>query len=61
MVAGKKTGKDVDQGKGIVSLIGIDATKNLLESLMKEMYEMVADFSDSRFMDIIEYIGNRKS
>lgn len=59
-LVGKKTGKDVEQGKGIVSLVGIDESKNLLQSLMEEMYVCTKDITDERFVDIIWYIGMRK-
>lgn len=58
-LVGKKTGKDLDQGKGIVSLLGIESSKNLLQSLMEEMYTITSDIHDDRFADMIEYIGKR--
>ena len=39
---GKKVGKDLEAGKGIIACIGIDEAKKILQNLESEMKEIVA-------------------
>ena len=56
---GKKTGKDAQQHKWIVTLIGLEASKKLLADLEREIYILIADMADERFHDIVEFVVYR--
>ena len=38
---GKKIGKDLESGKGIIACVGIEESKKILQNLEKEMKEIV--------------------
>ncbi len=59
LVMGKKVGKDLEAGKGIIACIGIDQSKKILQNLESEMKEIVAWWGDERFLDVIEYVVRR--
>ena len=56
----KKTGKDVDVWKWIVSLIGLDESKAYLEELRVNLLQIVSQIPDPRFWDIVEFVITRK-
>lgn len=60
MILGKKTGKDLELGKGIVSLVGITESKKILQNLKEEMILLVQDLGDARFFDVVEYVVKRE-
>ncbi len=57
---GKKTGKDVSLGKGIVSLVGLSEAKRLLHALEDDMLVITRDLVDSRFGDIVDFVIHRE-
>jgi geranylgeranyl pyrophosphate synthase len=57
---GKAAGKDVDLGKGIVALIGIEKSREMLEELESDMLALIHQFDDPRFVDIVEYVVRRQ-
>lgn len=57
---GKGAGKDVDLGKGIVALIGIEKSREMLHQLECDMLALIHQFDDSRFSDIVEYVVRRE-
>ncbi len=59
-LVGKKVGKDAEIGKGIVSLIGIDATKKMLWNLEQEMILIADTLGNAKFRDIVEYVVRRE-
>ncbi len=56
---GKKVGKDVEIGKWIVALVGLEAAKKLLADLEKSMLAMVEHFDDEKFRDIVQFVVHR--
>jgi len=56
---GKEAGKDVDLGKGIVALIGIEKSREMLAQLESDMLALIHQFDDPRFGDIVEYVVRR--
>lgn len=58
---GKKVWKDVEAGKWIVALMGLDAAKKLLSDLEKNMIAMVEHFDDEKFRDIVQFVVRRVS
>lgn len=57
---GKKVGKDIDAGKGIVSLIGLDASKKLLNQYEEQMMVFASELGDSKFIDIVRFVIRRE-
>ncbi len=60
LIMGKKVGKDLEAGKGIIACIGIEEAKKTLQNLESEMKEIVAWWGDERFCDIVEYVVRRE-
>jgi geranylgeranyl pyrophosphate synthase len=56
---GKWAGKDVDLGKWIVALIGIEKSREMLAQLESDMLTLIHEFDDPRFADIVEYVVRR--
>lgn len=56
---GKAAGKDVALGKWIVSLVGIEQSRELLTQLEHDMLVLIDQFQDTRFRDIVEYVVHR--
>lgn len=56
---GKAAGKDVDLGKWIVALIGIEKSREMLTQLESDMLALIHQFDDPRFADIVEYVVRR--
>ncbi len=59
-MVGKKVGKDAEIGKGMVSLIRIDATKKILWDLEQEMLFIADTFNNAKFRDIVQYVVRRE-
>ena len=59
-VVGKETGKDVARGKGIVALLGIKESKNILSSLERDMQSFFGIFSDEKFRDVVDCVVHRE-
>lgn len=57
----KKTGKDIELGKWIVALIGIEESKNLLKSLEYEMLGITQELRDNRFSQIADFVITREN
>lgn len=57
---GKAAGKDVDLGKWIVALIGIEKSREMLTRLESDMLALIHEFDDPRFVDIVEYVVRRE-
>jgi geranylgeranyl pyrophosphate synthase len=57
---GKAAGKDVALGKWIVSLVGIEKSRELLMQLEHDMLALINQFRDIRFRDIVEYVIHRE-
>ena len=57
---GKCAGKDVDLGKGIVALVGIEKSREILTQLESDMLALIHEFDDPRFADIVEYVVRRE-
>lgn len=60
LIMGKKVGKDLEAGKGIIACIGIDEAKKILQNLESEMKEIVAWWDNERFLDVVEYVIRRE-
>lgn len=58
-LVGKNVGKDISSGKGIVALVGIEASKDLLASYESEMIACVREFKNEKFVDIISFVVKR--
>lgn len=58
-LVGKNVGKDISSGKGIVALVGIEASKDLLASYESEMIECVRELKNEKFVDIISFVVKR--
>lgn len=56
----KTVWKDQDQNKWLVSKFWIDETKKILEEIGIQMDEILQDLEDLRFMEIKEYVMERK-
>ena len=56
---GKEAGKDVALGKGIVSLVGIEQSREILAQLEQDMLALIDQFGDERLGDIVEYVVHR--
>ena len=50
----------MDLGKGIVALIGIEKSREMLHQLESDMLTLIHQFDDSRFADIVEYVVRRE-
>lgn len=59
-VMGKKIGKDLESGKGIIACVGIEESKKILQNLEKEMKEIVDWWDDERLLDVVEYVVGRE-
>lgn len=57
---GKTVGKDLSQKKGIVSYMGIEKTKKLLQELEYGLIDITNNFQTSKFADIVEYVVRRE-
>lgn len=57
---GKAVGKDIANKKGVVSYMGIDRTKKLLQDLEYELIDIAKSFHTSKFIDIVEYVLRRE-
>ncbi|MBP9811738.1 polyprenyl synthetase family protein [Candidatus Gracilibacteria bacterium] len=57
---GKAVGKDITQKKGIVSYMGIEKTKKLLQELEYGLIDITNNFQTSKFGDIVEYVVRRE-
>jgi geranylgeranyl pyrophosphate synthase len=57
---GKAVGKDAAQKKGIVSYMGIEKTKKLLQELEYGLIDITNNFQTSKFADIVEYVVRRE-
>lgn len=57
---GKAVGKDVKNKKGIVSYMGIEKTKKLLQELEYGLIDITNNFQTSKFADIVEYVVRRE-
>lgn len=56
----KKTGKDINVWKWIVSLIGLNESKAYLEELRVSLLQIISHIPDSRFWDIVDFVVMRK-
>jgi geranylgeranyl diphosphate synthase, type II len=57
---GKAVGKDLKDKKGIISSLGIDASKKLLGELEYGLIDITNNFQTSKFADIVEYVVGRE-
>lgn len=57
---GKTAGKDVDLGKWIVALRGIEKSREMLAQLESDMMILIQQLNDPRFSDIVEYVVRRE-
>lgn len=57
---GKAVGKDILKKKGIVSYMGIEKTKKLLQELEYGLIDITNNFQTSKFADIVEYVVKRE-
>ena len=57
---GKKVWKDVKAGKGIVALIGLEASKELLSRYEEEMMTFTRSLRDEKFSDIVTFVVQRQ-
>jgi geranylgeranyl pyrophosphate synthase len=57
---GKSVGKDISKKKGIVSYMGIEKTKKLLQELEYGLIDITNNFQTSKFADIVEYVVQRE-
>ncbi|MBP9779415.1 polyprenyl synthetase family protein [Candidatus Gracilibacteria bacterium] len=60
-LVGKKIGKDVELGKGIVTKIGIDKSKELLKNIESELSSLIHLIGDERLLDIQRFVIKRRS
>ncbi|MBX9809125.1 polyprenyl synthetase family protein [Candidatus Gracilibacteria bacterium] len=58
-VTGKSVGKDIDQNKGLVAMLGIAETKKILENIKNELETCLSVWNNPKFADIIEYVVKR--
>lgn len=59
-IVGKKTNKDISEGKGIVALVGLEESKKILTNLEKEMTSSARLIDDERIADITHFIVHRE-
>lgn len=58
---GKTVGKDIDQKKWLISLLGLEATKNLLQSISVDLDSCLKNWDNEKFQEVKEYVVNRES
>jgi geranylgeranyl diphosphate synthase, type II len=56
----KMPGKDMTKDKGMVSYMGIEKTKKLLQDLEYALIDITNGFQTSKFADIVEYVVRRE-
>ncbi len=61
VLLGKTIGKDMIQKKWLVSLLGIEKTKSLLETIDSQLGEFLKQCDSDHFQDITKYIIYRQS
>ena len=58
---GKTIWKDMDQNKWLVSLIGIEKTKKILENISIELDNCLKNWNNEKFQEVKEYVVERNS
>ncbi|NRH20974.1 polyprenyl synthetase family protein [Candidatus Gracilibacteria bacterium] len=58
---GKTVGKDQNQKKGLVTMFGIGETKKILEEIGVQMDIILQDLENQKFIEIKQYVMERKS
>ncbi len=57
---GKTTQKDVEQNKWLVSLVGMEKTKKILENISTDLDNCLKNWENEKFREIKEYVVNRE-
>jgi geranylgeranyl pyrophosphate synthase len=61
MIVGKNTKKDAALGKGIVSLLGLEASKNVLSDIQKSLEEELSVLNCIKLTQMTEFVMKRES